>query len=255
VRRAGWLALPALLLLTGVAALQVGGEARPGAPGPTGAARDDVLTIDVAGRRYWWDVWYRDPVAARNIRGANEIHIPTGRPVEIRVRDAGGSGRLRIRGLHRFPWLAGGSFTIEANRPGVYRGGAAELFRRGRPVMELLVVAHPPEQYAHWWEQQLRPAAAPTQPLAVHGQQVFLSTGCSLCHTIRGTEALAKVGPDLTHFASRRELAAGAAPNNRGYLSAWIAAPHTLKPGSFMPAIVLPGADMTALVGYLETLR
>lgn len=91
--------------------------------------------------------------------------------------------------------------------------------------------------------------------LAKRGQEVFLQGPCVMCHTIRGTLALSRVGPDLTHLASRRTLAGGTMPNTRGNLGGWILNPHNLKPGTKMPPTLLEGEDLQALLIYLETLK
>jgi cytochrome c oxidase subunit 2 len=87
------------------------------------------------------------------------------------------------------------------------------------------------------------------------GQQVFLNGPCVMCHTIRGTIALGRVGPDLTHIASRRTIAAGTLPNTRGHLAGWILNPQNLKPGTHMPPTQLSSEDLHALLAYLETLK
>ena len=103
---------------------------------------------------------------------------------------------------------------------------------------------------------QALPAAAPADSLAARGRDVFLRSGCAVCHAIRGTPAaVADLGPDLTHLASRRTLAALAMPNNRGHLGGWIADPQAIKPGNLMPVVPLPAADLQALLHYLEGLR
>lgn len=100
------------------------------------------------------------------------------------------------------------------------------------------------------------PPPSPAQAALVRrGQEVFVQGPCAMCHTIRGTRALGRAGPDLTHLASRRTLAAGTLPNNRGSLAGWILNPQSLKPGTLMPPILLPGEDLTALLSFLETLQ
>ena len=101
-----------------------------------------------------------------------------------------------------------------------------------------------------------RAAATSTdRSLAVRGQQVFLEGPCAMCHTIRGTIALSRVGPDLTHLASRRMIAAGTMPNTRGNLAGWILNPQNIKPGSKMPPTLLGSDDLRSLLAYLETLH
>ena len=82
-----------------------------------------------------------------------------------------------------------------------------------------------------------------------------MTSPCPLCHTISGTEASGKVAPDLTHFASRRSIAAASLPNRRGYLAAWIVDPQHIKPGNFMPPNLLEGEKLNSLLDYLESLE
>ena len=76
-----------------------------------------------------------------------------------------------------------------------------------------------------------------------------------MCHTIVGTTANGRTGPDLTHVASRPTLAAGTLPNDRASMRSWIQDPQKLKPGVNMPAHHVAPADLDALVAYLETLK
>jgi cytochrome c oxidase subunit 2 len=121
--------------------------------------------------------------------------------------------------------------------------------------MTLVVVAEPPEKFAAWYETQLQPAAAPTDPSVARGQRVFLDGRCAMCHAVEGTPAASNVGPVLTHLASRLTLGAGALPNTRGNLGGWVVDPQQIKPGARMPPSPLPPADLEALLDYLGTLR
>ena len=121
--------------------------------------------------------------------------------------------------------------------------------------MALVVVAESPDEFAAWLARERQPAAEPVDQQTSDARAVFLESGCVLCHTVRGTPARATVGPDLTHIASRRTLAAGELPNVRGNLYGWIADPQALKPGSHMPRVPLTSDQLHAIVRYLETLR
>ena len=55
-------------------------------------------------------------------------------------------------------------------------------------------------------------------------------------------------GPDLTHLASRRTIAAGTLPNTRGNLAGWIVDPQRIKPGAHMPPNMLEPKDLDALL-------
>jgi mono/diheme cytochrome c family protein len=110
--------------------------------------------------------------------------------------------------------------------------------------------APPPAAVAIEQQQALSPEEAGID----RGRDVFLQGPCALCHTIRGTSALATVGPDLTHVASRTTLA-GFLPNTRGNLAGWILNPQNLEPETQMPPTHLAPQDLHALLDYLETLK
>jgi cytochrome c oxidase subunit II len=84
---------------------------------------------------------------------------------------------------------------------------------------------------------------------------VFMATGCSSCHTIRGTEAGGRLGPDLTHLGSRLSLAAAQLPNTLGHLAGWIVDPQQVKPGNEMPPQDVSGPELQALLAYLSGLE
>jgi len=117
------------------------------------------------------------------------------------------------------------------------------------------VVAEPAEQYATWLERQRQPAPKPATAQTQYGQQVFLGSACVYCHAVGGTNAAGRVGPDLTHLASRLTLGAGTVENNLGNLGGWVVNPHYIKPGNLMPAVNMPGDDLQALLAYLQTLE
>ncbi|MDQ3459681.1 MAG: c-type cytochrome, partial [Deinococcota bacterium] len=145
---------------------------------------------------------------------------------------------------------------LQADEPGEYFGKCAEFCGLQHANMEFLVIAQSRDDFAAWLELQAQEATEPETALARRGLEVFVSTPCALCHTIRGaSEAAVEVGPDLTHLVSRRTLAARMLENNRGNLGGWIADPQGLKPGNTMPAINLPSEDFIALLDYLDTLR
>lgn len=121
--------------------------------------------------------------------------------------------------------------------------------------MGLLVIAEPRAEYEAWYQAQLRPAALPATRRQQRGRELVETLPCALCHNVQGTAASGKTGPDLTHLASRRTLAAGTLPNHRGNLAGWILDPQTLKPGNHMPANSMSSEDLQDLLAYLEILR
>jgi cytochrome c oxidase subunit 2 len=110
-------------------------------------------------------------------------------------------------------------------------------------------------RFERWLAAQAEPAHAPDTPRLVQGQQVLLGSSCVYCHRIAGTNATGEIGPDLTHLASRKALAAATIPNSRGYLAGWILDPQHVKPGNKMPGTNLDGEQLQELLDYLESLK
>jgi cytochrome c oxidase subunit II len=147
------------------------------------------------------------------------------------------------------------AFSFQVDKPGIYHGQCAEFCGEQHAHMGFEIVAEPMDKFQQWEQQQVKPAAEPQDATAVRGREVFLTHACVLCHTIRGTDAGSKVGPDLTHLASRRLLAATAISNAPGSLAGWISDPQRIKPGAKMPANPLEPDDLQALVTYLRSLE
>jgi cytochrome c oxidase subunit 2 len=218
----------------------------------------DAVNIELVGHQWWWEARYRDADPSREFSTANELHIPVGRPVIVTLRSNDVIHSLWIPNLQGKKDLIPGrtaTLRLRADRAGSYRGQCAEFCGLEHAMMALLVEAEPNQRYEAWAEQQRQPAAAPGDPVARRGHDIFVGKSCVMCHTIAGTTANAKLGPDLTHLASRRTIAAGMFPNNRGHLAGWIADPQSLKPGVNMPANALAPDDLQALLAYLETLK
>jgi cytochrome c oxidase subunit II len=121
--------------------------------------------------------------------------------------------------------------------------------------MAFLVVAEPLEDFLRWIQHQRQGAPQPATDLERRGHDVFMRGPCVMCHTIRGTQAGSRFGPDLTHVRSRQTIAAGTLPNTRGHLAGWISNSQTIKPGNRMPPNLVSGEDLQALLAYLDTLR
>lgn len=217
-----------------------------------------ALTIEVTGRQWWWDVEYVDTVPNRRVVTANEIHVPVGVPVQIIGKAHDVIHSFWVPSLHGKKDLIPGHTTatwFQADTAGLYRGLCAEFCGYQHAKMALWVVAEPRDAYEQWYVSQLQTPPTPSDSIERAGQDVFLSKTCSMCHTIGGTLAGSHVGPDLTHIASRRSIAAGTLPNTRSNLMAWILDPQAIKPGSRMPATSLNPSELSALVTYLETLK
>jgi cytochrome c oxidase subunit II len=216
------------------------------------------LIIETTGNQWWWQFRYMNDDSNEILITANEIHIPVGRPVMIRGMSQDVIHSFWVPNLHGKRDLIPSRVTeewIEADHPGVYRGQCAEFCGLQHAHMVFWVIAEPPDRFKQWFDAQLAPAAAPTDPDTIRGQQVFLNYACVYCHTIRGTPAAGQVAPDLTHFGSRRSIAAGTLPNTPGNLGGWIVDPQSIKPGNHMATIALKSEDLQPLIDYLESLK
>jgi cytochrome c oxidase subunit II len=217
-------------------------------------ASSSVMTIEVTGRQWFWDVVYPDT----HVRTANEIHIPVDETVTIVGLSGDVIHSFWVPGLNRKIDMIPGRrnvIRLRADRPGVFRGQCAEFCGLQHAHMAFTVVAEPRDRLDAWLAREAEPAPQPQTPAEQRGQQVLLGSACVYCHTIDGTNASGEIGPDLTHLASRRSIGAGVVPNNPGYLAGWILDPQHLKPGNKMPATALSGPELQDLLAYLRTLR
>ena len=222
------------------------------------APRADELVIEVTGRQYWWEVRYLDGTPSNVFETANEIRVPVGRTALLRLRSDDVIHSFWVPGLQGKMDLIPGRTNVlrlSADQPGVWRGQCAEFCGVQHAKMALVVVAEPEARWTAWLAAQRAPAAEAVDSAARSDRERFLTSGCALCHTVRGTSAGGGAGPDLTHVASRLTLAAGTLPNNLGNLHGWIADPQGHKPGSKMPALPLTSADLHAIARYLATLE
>jgi cytochrome c oxidase subunit 2 len=214
------------------------------------------LTLEVVAHQWWWEVRYPD----QQVSTANEIHVPAGQTVLIHLAS--------VDVIHSFwvPRLAGktdvvpgqtNTMWLEASAPGEYRGQCAEYCGIQHAHMAFTVFADPPDQFQAWVAAQQQPAVAPSDPALARGAQAFAGLGCIGCHALRygGTAATGGgLGPDLTHLASRRTIAAGAAPNDPSTLQRWIANPQAIKQGTTMPATNVDPDTLRLLAMYLSSL-
>ena len=243
-----------VLILFGLTILSVSmGKTVSASIAPAGS-----LYIDITGTQWWWKVRYANEDSSRILLTANEIHVPIGRPIAIRGNSEDVIHSFWVPSLQGKRDLIPGRPTLEwlqADQPGEYRGQCAEFCGLQHAHMAFWVIAHTPDQFDAWMNSQLRPAAEPSNEDESRGREIFLKSACILCHTIRGTDAAAQVGPDLTHFGSRKTIAAGTLDNTKGNLAGWIADPQTIKPGTHMATVPIQPAEMQPLIDYLESLK
>jgi cytochrome c oxidase subunit II len=222
------------------------------------AAAHERLSITVTANQWWWDVRYNSSDRSKVMRTANELHLPVGVPARITLHSNDVIHSLWLPSLAGKRDLIPGrqnDLTIVPTKLGKYPGQCAEFCGTQHAHMALVVSVDSYADFIKWWEHQLQPPARPGTGLAQAGYNYVTQHRCAECHTIAGTSAHGRAGPDLTHFASRRSIAAGTLPMTKGSLYGWVANPQAIKPGTKMPAVGLSPHELHAVVAYLETLK
>jgi len=215
---------------------------------------DGAPDLRVVGHQWWWEVNYLQS----GVVTANEIHIPAGRQLLVELHSADVIHDFWVPRLARKIDVIPGRANrvwLRAGEPGVYQGACAEFCGNQHAWMRFIVVAHRPPEFAAWQAMMLHVPAVPTSGIAARGAQIFRDQACINCHTIVGTPGNQRIGPDLTHLATRRIIAGGAAENSPGNLGRWLADPNSIKPASHMPNFQFDESEVAALVAYLETLK
>jgi cytochrome c oxidase subunit II len=242
-----WTAIPLLI----VAVLFVLAARTMGIADPPPPPKPDIVVI---GHQWWWEARYTDSGAVI----ANEIHIPVGKPLALRLDSADV--------LHEFwvPELARKITTvprhpnhiwIQADKPATYLGFCTEFCGTQHAWMHFLLVAESQEEFQKWEQAQLLPAPPPSGESAQKGLALFEQMTCVNCHAIKGTIASATFGPDLTHFASRKQLGAGIVTNTPQNLRRWLHDPQQVKVGAKMPNFKFTDEQVIQLADYIETLK
>ena len=247
-----WTIIPVLIVVVLFLATARVIHAIQDAPEPS-----DAVEVTAIGHQYWWEFRY----PKLGIATANELHIPVSdpshpKPTFLQLLSADTDHSFWI------PQLAGKTDLVpnhpnrmwmDPHRTGIFLGQCAQYCGTQHAKMLLRVSVDSPQDFAAWARGQQQPAVQ--DPAATAGRQVFEHTACINCHTVSGTPANGRFGPDLTHLMSRATIAAGAAGNTPENLRLWIQDPDGIKHGSLMPAMKLSDADVDAVVNYMETLR
>jgi cytochrome c oxidase subunit 2 len=217
----------------------------------------NAINVRVIAHQWWWEFHYPD----LGVVTANELHVPLSDPknptptfLDLESADV----------AHSFwvPRLAGktdvipnrkNTMWIDPQVAGTYLGQCGEYCGTEHALMILRVIVEPRPDFDRWVAAQKQPPALDAS--VEHGRQVFESTACVNCHTIQGTAAVGRFGPDLTHLMTRETIGAGAAMNTPDHLKVWVSDPNVMKPGAQMPAMNLGDKDLDDLVAYLATLH
>lgn len=221
---------------------------------PSNLAASRMMRIDVIGHQWWWEARYDGGKAVT----ADEIHIPTGTPVDIAATTADVIHSFWVPALNRKVDMIPGKINhvvLDASKPGEFYGQCSQFCGLQHAHMGMRVFAQPPAAFRTWLANEERPAVTPQATTEKAGKQLFMAMQCESCHTIAGTPAQGGVGPNLSHVASRTTLAAGEIPNTPREMAAWIRNPQAIKPGDRMPDLGLQNAEITDIVAYLESLK
>jgi len=222
-----------------------------GVSDPAPAPEPDLIVI---GHQWWWEARY----PKTGVVTANEIHIPTGKALSVRLDAADVLHEFWVAKLARKMTTVPGHpnyIWLEADQPGTYLGSCSEFCGTEHAWMRFTVVAQPPAEFAAWEAAQLQPSVAPATAKAQQGEQIFMQMSCVSCHSINGTAAHARVGPDLTHVAARGQIGAGMLDNTPDNMRLWLRNPQAVKPGVEMPNFEFTEDQVTALGAYLGGLR
>jgi cytochrome c oxidase subunit II len=240
----GGMILPAIVLIVLLVYSAIVGNAS------AHVEEDGQLEVDVIGHMFWWEVYYPD----EDIITANEIVVPVDTPIRFNLTTEDVIHSFWIPRLHgKMDMIPGRTnhFVFEAQRTGSFRGNCAEFCGIAHAQMVAYVHVVEQDEYEDWVAGQQQPG----QNVSDAGEEVFLGAGCAACHAVEGSGAVARVGPDLSHLASREMLAGGIVPNTRDNLATLITEPQTLKPGIPMPATRLTDTELEDLLDYLEGLE
>ena len=247
-----WTVIPILIVVVMYLATARVIHAIQDAPQPASA-----VEVIVIGHQFWWEFRY----PKLGIVTANEMHIPVSdaqhpTPTFLDLLSADTDHSFWV------PELAGKTDLIpnhpnrmwmDPHRTGVFLGQCAQYCGTQHAKMLLRISVDTPADFAAWVRAQQEPAVQDKS--VAEGRRVFESTACINCHSVNGTAANGRFGPDLTHLMSRATIASGAAENTPQKLRLWIQDPDAIKPGSLMPAMQLSEADLDAVLKYMETLR
>jgi cytochrome c oxidase subunit 2 len=213
--------------------------------------RNETPDVVVTAHQWWWEAHY----PSSNVVTANEIHLPAGKKILLKLLAADvihdwwipqfGNKMDMVPNQENYLWL-------DIKQPGEYYGVCSEYCGAQHAHMRLKVIAQNEEEYNHWLLQNQSSAMNTT---FASGAQLFVTKTCGNCHRISGTQAKGIVGPDLTHLGSRQTLLAGLLENNIQNLENWIRDPQRIKPGAYMPDFHLDDTTVKSIAAYLNSLK
>ena len=247
-----WTVIPMLIVVTlfMATARVIAGIQKPSRP-------TSAVEVTAVGHQFWWEFRY----PGWQVVTANELHVPLSEPdhptptfITLTSADTDHSFWVpRLAGKTDLIPNRVNTMWIDPHETGLYLGQCAQYCGTQHAKMLLRVYVQTRDDFDRWIQEQSQPARA--DDAAYEGRRIFETTACVNCHTVTGTPASGRFGPNLTHLMSRETLASGAVANTPANLRQWIRNPAVLKPGCKMPAMDLSDQDINAVTAYLETLR
>jgi cytochrome c oxidase subunit 2 len=223
-----------------------------------GPATGQVLNVKAIGQQYWWAFEY----PRLEIVTASELVVPLGATVEVEIESVDVEHGLWAPELFGKVDAVPGyttrlRFTPQEVGRQEYGGQCTQYCGTQHAQMRFSVIVLPSDEFWAWAANQREPAVEPAAGSAAErGKAAFLNTAnlCTSCHTINGTAAAGKVGPNLTHLANRSYIAGGVLTLSEQNLHTWLRDPQAVKPGNKM-AVKLDKQTVQDLVAYLITLK
>jgi len=216
--------------------------------------KDQKPDIEIIAHQFWWDMRY----PKYGVITANELHIPAGKRLLMRIQSADVIHSWWVPDLGRKTDAVPGHINhswINADKPGVYEGTCSEYCGAEHAWMRIKVVAQTQEDFDNWIKHQQEIPPTPTDSVARAGAKMFQRMTCANCHAIAGTPANSHIGPDLTHVGSRTTILSGMLTNNMENMKRWLTNPQKVKEGAHMPNFMLTKDQVNALSTYLEELK
>ena len=261
-----WTIIPALIIVAiAIPTIQsIWDLARPPADEP-------LMTVEAVGHQWWFEFKY----PAEELVTANELRVPVGKNVLVRLRSQDVIHSFwvpKLFGKVDMVPLRENELWFRADEPGVFFGQCAEFCGLAHALMRFRVIAMPEDEYNDWVAgMRTAPNALVAGSAEARGQSLFTGN-CSTCHSVDSYKAgsyereiaiqdgrwqgwLADIensrivsAPNLTHFSQRTTFAAGIRDLNRATLIEWIDDPSSIKPGTRMQvhAAVYQDGDGTA---------
>jgi cytochrome c oxidase subunit 2 len=243
-----WTVIPTLIFLyLAVATAVVMRDINP----PVGKRKPDITVI---GHQFWWEYQY----PKTGVVTANELYLPEGADLLLEIRGADVIHSFWVpdfgQKMDAVPGHPNALF-LKPIKKGFFTGQCAEFCGSQHSLMRILANVVPQKDFDTWQKSQAKVPGTPTDQTALHGQELFMNRTCVQCHTIAGTQATARVAPDLTHIADRKTIGAGVIANNLDNLTKWIRNPQEFKPGCLMPNMRLTENEAHDIAVYLENLK